>query len=351
MPIGMRQAAERINALRPQLAEDITRRQYARRPELHNRYGASGRERCLEDANYHLSYLSEALQAGESKLFVHYVEWAREMLQARGIPAEDLRDNLEVLREALTTAAPEVSQHVNDYLDRAKAALATPTVATSFLTTTEPFADLAAGYLRAMLRTDRQGARKLILEALEDPRVSISDIYIHVFEKTQREIGRLWQLNQISVGQEHYCTAVTQVIMAELYPQIVKTSRNGRRAVIACVSGDLHELGARMVSDHLELEGWETVYLGANTPISSIIEAVRLHQPDIVAVSVAMTFHLDRIRQLIHHMRTESGLHARIIVGGYPFRLVPGLWRDIGADGFADDAAGAVKLADQLAAA
>ena len=63
------------------------------------------------------------------------------------------------------------------------------------------------------------------------------------------------------MAQEHYCTAATQLIMSQLYPYIFTTGKNGRVLVGTCVSGDLHEIGVRMVSDFFEMEGWDTFYL------------------------------------------------------------------------------------------
>ena len=95
---------------------------------------------------------------------------------------------------------------------------------------------------------------------------SVHDIYLHVFQRSQYEVGRLWQTNQISVGQEHLCTAATQLIMSQLYPLIFGTERKNRRIVAACVGGDLHEIGIRMVADFFEMDGWDTFYLGADVP-------------------------------------------------------------------------------------
>ena len=90
--------------------------------------------------------------------------------------------------------------------------------------------------LRLLLRGNRQAASQLILTAVARG-VTVKDIYLHVFQRTQYEIGRLWQINRISVAQEHFCTAATQLIMSQLYPHIFRTERVGRRLVATCVGG------------------------------------------------------------------------------------------------------------------
>jgi MerR family transcriptional regulator, light-induced transcriptional regulator len=212
----------------------------------------------------------------------------------------------------------------------------------------QPLGLLASQYLKALLRAERQPAHQLILEAVAAG-TSVKDIYLHVFQRTQHEIGRLWQLNQITVAQEHYCTAATQLIMSQLYPHIFSTERNNRRLVTTCVSDELHEIGLRIVSDFFEMEGWDTFYLGANTPTRSIIQMIADHQPDLLAISATMTFHVQRVAELIAAVRSsEAGRKLKIMVGGYPFNIEPDLWRQVGADASAPDALAAVAIANQL---
>ena len=158
-------------------------------------------------------------------------------------------------------------------------------------------------------------------------------------------------MNQISVAQEHYCTAATQLIMSQLYPYIFSGERRSRTLVAACVAGDLHEIGARMVSDLLEMEGWNTIYLGANVPSSSIIPIIRQQEVNVLALSATMTFHVPVVERLITDIRnSQEECSAKIMVGGHPFNIAPELWRRVGADAWAPDAAQAIAVADRLLA-
>ena len=102
-----RKSGEEIDIIRAELAEIITVKHYALKPELEARYGAAGRVKCLQDAAYHLSYLSEALHSAQPALFADYVLWAKTMLTGRGIPERDLVDNLRVIRESLAEVLPK----------------------------------------------------------------------------------------------------------------------------------------------------------------------------------------------------------------------------------------------------
>jgi MerR family transcriptional regulator, light-induced transcriptional regulator len=213
----------------------------------------------------------------------------------------------------------------------------------SFITDSQPHADLARSYLAALLRYERAAASDLIMWAVQN-NASVKDIYQFVFEPCQYEIGRLWQSNVVSVPQEHYCTASTQVIMAQLYPYIFRVEKVSATKIVAtCASGELHEMGARMLCDLLEMEGWSTIYLGANVPSAGIVKALRDSGSTVLAISASMTFHIPAVREMITAVRTAQ-LGTKIIVGGYLFKSAPNLWSEVGADQWIPNATDAVEF-------
>jgi methanogenic corrinoid protein MtbC1 len=334
------------------LAERVVERQYDQQLEIWRRYGKLGWTKSVRDAVYHLSYLSEAMLAHDPSLFFDYVEWVNVLFANLGFPDEVLPMTLRCLRDVLEESLPSEMQSILDEYVRAgleKVAHLSVELPT-FLSSEGPLSDLAQNYLQALLEGDRHTANRLIIDAV-DGGTTIKDLYLHVFERSQHEIGRLWQMNRISVAQEHYCTAATQVIMSQLYPQVFAAERVGRRLVAACISGELHEIGLRMVADFFEMEGWDTYYLGANTPSTSIIQAIEDQGADILAISATMTFHLSEVVDLVDQVRGHAvGSKVRILVGGNPFNTAPGLWQQIGADGHATDAQEAIAIANKLLA-
>lgn len=337
---------------RRELAEAITSRHYQLQPELADRYGAAGRAKCLQDADFHLTYLAEAVSVDLPSLFADYVTWAKIMLEGRGIPQEDLVRNLEVLRDVLAgELPPDLAALAGEYVAIGLRRLPElPANGRSLgIGDDEPLAGLARGYLQSLLRGERHVASRLVLDAVASG-VSVRDIYLHVFQRAQHEVGLLWQTNRLSVAQEHYCTAATQLIMSQLYPHIFAGARNGHTLVATCVAGDLHEIGVRMVSDFFEMEGWDTFYLGANTPTASLLRTIEEREADLLAVSATMTFHLRAVQELIAAVRETKGDRIKVLVGGYPFNLAPDLWRVVGADAGARDALESVTVAGRLMA-
>jgi methanogenic corrinoid protein MtbC1 len=332
------------------LAIALTNRHYAARPELSTRYGAAGRAKCLEDARYHLDYLLQSIQIGSPILFTAYMSWSKVMLAARGIPAADLEANLDYMHEVLAEglADTEIRASALRTIAIARRELARlPDAENTYLGVGEPLADIARDYLTALLDGDRQRAASLVLKEVKAG-TSVKEVYLNVFQRTQHEIGRLWQINRITVAEEHYCTAATQLIMAQFYPHIFSTPKIGRRLVAACVNGELHEISVRMIADFFELAGWDTYYLGANVPGASIADMVLRQRAHVVGISATLTTNLGAVAALIKALRSSSSANIKVLVGGAPFNTDPNLWRAVGADASAPDAEQAIVEANRL---
>ncbi len=330
------------------IAESIVKRHYDEYLERWESYGPPGYEKSVRDVTYHLVYLAEALDAEEPSLFIDYLGWAKVLFAQLGFEDRMLVRSLTYMDEVFASSLPEdlrpvAREYVRIGLQHVRAA---PSALSSQLVSDGQMAVLSRRYLDLLLSGDRRGASQLILDTVEEG-TPVKAVYQEVFQPVQREVGRLWQMNEISVAQEHYCTAATQLIMSQLYPYIFGTARRGRRFLGTCVGGELHEIGVRMVTDFFEMDGWDTLYLGANTPLEGILESLRADSFDVIGISATMTYHVDRVASLIRAIQdTDLSSRPHILVGGYPFNVSSTLWKHVGADGYAPDADGAIALAN-----
>ena len=102
-----------------------------------------------------------------------------------------------------------------------------------------------------------------------------------------------------------------------------------------------------MVCDVFTMNGWDAVYLGASIPTSEIVPLVEIEKPEVLALSITIAPNLPKATALIGAIRENPEcVGTKIIVGGYPFNTCPGLWRRIGADACARDAASAMTWAN-----
>ena len=209
-------------------------------------------------------------------------------------------------------------------------------------------ADAYEGYVRAIRSGDRRAAFRVIDDA-HDAGLDVGCIYLDVFQPALREVGRLWQENEITVADEHLATAITQAAMVRLYERAYAWEADGGPTLVAaCADVERHEVGLRMLCDLLELRGWRTRYLGAAVPVESLVAMVRTHPPDAVALSASIAPHLPRVRATIAAIRLALGDAAPpILVGGRAFLDDPALAERVGADLTAPDAVQAVALLER----
>jgi hypothetical protein len=99
-------AAESLRRQQDDLARAITEALYAERPELEARYGAAGREKCLQDMRYNLEHLAPAVAFAEPALFASYARWLAGLLLARGIPVGDVVRSLQLTGHVVAVRLP-----------------------------------------------------------------------------------------------------------------------------------------------------------------------------------------------------------------------------------------------------
>ena len=150
------------------------------------------------------------------------------------------------------------------------------------------------------------------------------------------EIGRRWQRNEISVAQEHLATASASTVMATCFLREKIANRNGKHAVLACVEGNQHMLGLQMVSDALEINGWDVQFLGANTPSRDLAAFIDERKPELVGLSIAFPNQIENAQFVIDHARSSAKTKSPfVLVGGFAVNRYPDLFTMLGADAIA----------------
>jgi methanogenic corrinoid protein MtbC1 len=215
------------------------------------------------------------------------------------------------------------------------------------MTDTAAFDTWRQQFLEAQLAGDRRRAQAIVVEARTEGGASASDLRRYVIRAAQREIGRLWQLNEISIAQEHMATAISQLALAELFRYEPLAESNGRKVIVACIDGELHEFPARLVADELEVAGFVVRFLGASVPTDALLSFIAREDPDLLVLSATMAFHADRLREAVNAIRTISpGLP--VAIGGQVCEWVTSLGRELQVEIAGCDASELVSHAKTL---
>ena len=125
-----------------------------------------------------------------------------------------------------------------------------------------------------------------------------------------RALGERWEQGESTVAQEHFASNL-------LRGRLMALSRSwdrgtGPRALLACVEGEQHDLPLLCFGLALRGQGWRISYLGADTPVASLVEAARTLSPDAVVVSGTVAGAFDRMATRLR----EVALHAPLFVAG-----------------------------------
>lgn len=183
--------------------------------------------------------------------------------------------------------------------------------------------ELRDRYLTAQLAGDRREALRLLVEDGLGNGASVVELQARVIQAAQDEIGRLWQLNRVTIAQEHMASAISQLALAALFERARPAARLGKKIVIACVAGEFHDLPARLVTDFLDLAGFDVRYLGADVPNDDLVRMIEVEQPDLIGLSVTMSFNVPALRTAV--ARIHAVIDRPIFIGGHAIRWSPGL--------------------------
>jgi methanogenic corrinoid protein MtbC1 len=184
---------------------------------------------------------------------------------------------------------------------------------------TELAEDTYKNYLSSLLKGNRLHCSEIVGNLL-NAEMPVKYVYQALFQRALYQVGELWESNKISVAAEHIATSVTEGLMNQIYADIIPVHRAGKKAVIASAENELHQVGAKMVADIFEMHGWDSFYVGANTPTQELIRFARDIQPDVIGISISVDFHAGTLEKMIEALR-EAFEHTEILIGGQAFRF------------------------------
>jgi len=161
------------------------------------------------------------------------------------------------------------------------------------------------------------------------------------------EVGRRFERKECFLPQMMLAAETVERGFRKLKPLFPTSSeeRDRGRIVLATVEGDVHDIGKSILASVLENHGYRVVDLGKNVPAARIVEAARDESADVVGLSSLMTTTVIHIPEVIDALRSE-GLGCKVVVGGAV--VTKRYAASVGADGYADDAPGAVEMLRDL---
>jgi len=180
--------------------------------------------------------------------------------------------------------------------------------------------ELYSRFLELLLKGDRAQCTRIVRELL-DQGIDIHGLYQDLFQRSLYRVGELWEHNRITVAREHLATAIIEGLLNLVYPRLFeKASRQkNKTVVISCAANEYHQIGGKMAADTFELQGWDAHFLGANTPVSDLLAHIQEVKPDLVGLSLSVSFNMPQLQKSIEEIRTNFH-NLDVLVGGQAFR-------------------------------
>jgi 5-methyltetrahydrofolate--homocysteine methyltransferase len=170
---------------------------------------------------------------------------------------------------------------------------------------------------------------------------------LNAMTTAMEEVGRRFESNEIFIPEMLLSARAMSDSMALLTPLLVAADvRPEFTAVIGTVQGDLHNIGKNLVATMWKGANIEVVDLGTNVAPETFVEAVRRHRARVLGISALLTTTMMGMRGVVDAIRNSDVAEVKIVIGGAP--VTEAFAKQIGADGYAPDAPGAVRLARVL---
>ncbi|MFW6082098.1 MAG: cobalamin B12-binding domain-containing protein, partial [Desulfosalsimonas sp.] len=172
-------------------------------------------------------------------------------------------------------------------------------------------------FVRGLLNADRSACTELAVRSVKSSG-GLADFYLNVIQPAMYAVGRKWEAGEINVAGEHLASAIVNRVMSMQYLDFMEHQPKPKgKAAVTAGANEFHEIGTIMVANVLEADGWDVVYLGANTPADDFLEFIYGRDFDVVAISVTMVFNLEHVREIIRQIRSwPARRQPRIMVGG-----------------------------------
>jgi methanogenic corrinoid protein MtbC1 len=175
---------------------------------------------------------------------------------------------------------------------------------------------------------DKKSSVKLAIDLISKNEIEIVDLYEKVLRSILNDNVCHNQEDKLCIWREHTRTAIVRSIIECAYPYLLekisknKIKDNGKKVVVLCPDGETHELGARMVSDYFELNGFSSLFIGSSTPLQEFLDVIEFIKPDYVAISVTNPYNLVAARKTINEIERRSENKPEILLGGYAFNEI-----------------------------
>lgn len=321
----------------------------ASRPDIMELLGNNALQVMYDNHRHHALFMATVFGVGGYELLARTVPWVYRSYHSHGFSYDYFPIELRAWQKAVSVCmdaelGQEISAVYSWMINAHENMISLAETSGEELPVSEQWLEIKEDFRNKLLEGDFKGCLAIANQYVTDQQ-TLQALYLQIIQPAMYEIGMLWEEAKISVAQEHLASAVVARIMATIGSNISTTEKTKGKAIVTSAINEFHEIGAWMISDVLDQDGWRVRYLGANTPNQDLLQMVDEFYPDLLAISVTMPFSVTAVKNVITAIK-ENPLHKdlKVMVGGRVFNDNPELLEFVGAHGFAANTDEALRL-------
>ncbi len=329
----------------------IVNREIFSHTEIDRLLGGNPHELLENNHRNHVSFILEVMKLNDFELLASTLPWVYRAYHSQGVDFDYFRLELQAwinaIEKTLGARDAEPIVALYEWMMRAHESLIELSQQEDPTSGADLDHDLWSTSRRqfaAALDSTDHAACLAVCQGLYKAGTTLPEIFQSIIYPVMVDVGVRWEHGEIGVAEEHAATAIVNTVLSALYFLIDQSPAPHSIALVASVPDERHEMGAWMMAMCLELDGWDVIYLGADTPAASIVATVKERSVDLVALSMSMPFGLSHTKALVQQLRSgEVADPVRIILGGGLFVRFPHLVDSLEIDGCFSDCVSAVR--------
>lgn len=184
---------------------------------------------------------------------------------------------------------------------------------------------------------NKANALNICINQLKTKSINIVDLYEMILAPALNQVIEDYTDDEDLIWKEHVRSGIIRTIIESAYPYVLEERasyghENTDKVIVMCPEYEDHEMGARMVADFFTILGYDCTFIGAKTPIKTIVRAVHALKPKYICISVTNYYNLTSVKKTIEHIKSSTTKDIKFLLGGAAFASNPQIYKDIHGD-------------------
>ncbi len=191
-------------------------------------------------------------------------------------------------------------------------------------------------FIDLLEKEDRYECIKFVKKLLDEKLVDVVELYEKIINPSINKIECKLDEKNICTWKEHIRSGIVRTVIEYCYTYVVeqKKSKNNEKVVVLCPEEEYYDLDARMITDLFSIAGYESIFVGSNTPKSDFLAVIDYINPKYVIIDVTDYYNIISAKKYVDSIKEKVRNSIKIYTSGRAFKTNEDMYKIIGADGY-----------------